>query len=95
MAEFQARMAALRERFAARTRSEARQIALHARNGDRNALRDTCHAIAGTAGMFAFSALGEAARSVEDAIEGGVAEDVLQRLVAQLLTEVERLPQGR
>ncbi|HSX56710.1 MAG TPA: Hpt domain-containing protein [Sphingomonas sp.] len=95
MAEFEARMAGLRERFAARTRGEAELVAAYARSGDRNALRDLCHAIAGTAGMFGFSTLGEAAGAVEDAIDEKAADDVLAHGVAHLLAQVERLPQGR
>ncbi len=88
-------MAVLRERFAVRARGDAGLVEAHARNGDRSALRDLCHALAGTAGMFGFSALGDAAGAVEDAVDEGVAEVQLQHLVTQLLAEVQRLPQGR
>lgn len=88
-------MGALRERFVARARGEAKLVAVYAGNNDRTALSDLCHSLAGTAGMFGFSALGEAARKVEDAIDWNAAEERLQGLVGELLAEVGRLPQGR
>lgn len=87
-------MEALRQRFAARTRGDAKLIIAYAKVDDRNTLRDLCHAIAGTAGMFGFSALGEAASTVEDAIDAHAADMVLESLVTRLLAEIERLPPG-
>lgn len=94
MAEFETRMEALRRRFAVRTRGDAELVIAYAKIDDRNALRDLCHAIAGTAGMFRFNALGEAAGAVEDAIDTHAADPLLQSLVVQLLAEIERLPSG-
>jgi len=88
-------MAALRARFATRTRGDAERVVAYAEAGDRGALRELCHAISGTAGMFGFRALGEAAGAVEDAIDAGRSGNELDSLVAQLLAEVERLPQER
>jgi HPt (histidine-containing phosphotransfer) domain-containing protein len=92
MAEFEIRMEALRQRFVARTRGDAKLIIAYAKVDDRNTLRDLCHAIAGTAGMFRFSALGDAASAVENAIDTHAANPLLESLVTQLLSEIERLP---
>jgi len=94
MAEFEIRMEALRQRFAARTRGDAKLIIAYAKVDDRNRLRDLCHAIAGTAGMFRFIALGDAASAVEDAIDAHAADLLLQSRIMQLLAEIERLPPG-
>jgi HPt (histidine-containing phosphotransfer) domain-containing protein len=93
MAEFETRMETLRQRFTACTRGEADLVAAYTKIGDRNALRDLCHAIAGTAGMFGFRALGE----VEDAIDAYAADMVLESLATQLLAELSdclRDPEG-
>nr|WP_302053968.1 Hpt domain-containing protein [Sphingomonas tagetis] len=87
-------MAALRERFVAQALSHRETIAACTRDGSWAELSETCHVLAGGAGMFGFAALGDAARDVEEAIDNGLDEIQLRALAATLLDEANRLPEG-
>lgn len=91
MADFDARMAALRERFVAQTAREARAMAEHVQAQRWDAVRDLCHGLAGRAGMFGFAALGEVAREVEEAVDAGRSPVRLRTLIDRLLAEVPRI----
>lgn len=92
MADFDARMAALRARFIAQVAQEAALITSHARGGAWGEVRSLCHGLAGRAGMFGFAPLGDAAREVEEAIDAEASEPALRPLVERLLAETARLP---
>lgn len=85
-------MAALRSRFVDQARGEAAAIARHVAAGEWQALRDLCHGLAGRAGMFGFPALGDAARTVEEAIDDGAPPQRLAPLADDLLRAFD---QGR
>lgn len=91
MADFQARLAALRERFVAQTGRQAKTMTECVREGRWAEARDICHVLAGGAGMFGFGALGDAAREVEEAVDAGLEEAQLRDLAARLLEETRAL----
>ena len=95
MADFEARMAALRARFAIRATAEADAIRRYLDAGELAALRDICHGLAGTAGTFGYPAISDAASAVEEAVEARAGDDALERLAAALLQELDALPQER
>ncbi len=88
-------MSALRARFAARAIAEADAIRRYLRAGKRDAMRDICHGLAGTAGTFGYPAISDAASAVEEAIEAGAGDDALEILSAALLHELDALAQER
>lgn len=88
-------MEALRTRFAVRAIAEADAVRRHLDAGERDALRDICHGLAGTAGTFGYPAISNAASAVEEAIEAGSGSDTLERFCAELLQELGILSQGR
>ncbi len=88
-------MAGLRARFAARAIAEAEAIRRHLCTGERDALRDICHGLAGTAGTFGYPAISKAASAVEEAVEAGAGNEALEGLSKALLHELEALPQER
>lgn len=85
MADFDARMAALRERFMEQTVREAKAIADHAEAGQWDEVRQLCHGLAGRAGMFGFAPLGEAAHAVEQAIDAGSPRKWLDPLIFRVV----------
>ena len=91
MADFQSRLAALRERFVAQASAQTATVADCIRDGRWVELRDICHVWAGGAGMFGFGALGDTAREVEEAIDAGLDEARLRVLAARLLDEARVL----
>lgn len=94
MADFDARMAALRARFVAQAAAEADPIAAHAQAGQWDALGSICHRLAGRAGLFGFAAIGDMAREIDEAIEAGADGATLHRLACTLTDELARLPQA-
>ncbi|EQB31880.1 Hpt domain-containing protein [Sphingobium ummariense] len=95
MAEFDDRMAALRDRFIAQTAQDLERLRAGIPARDWIDVRDICHRLSGRGGMFGFPELGDAARALEESIDRGDALQVLDRLSDQLLAEAERLAQGR
>lgn len=85
MTEFEARMAALRERFVARSGETIEAIAAHRAAGEWKAVGAACHVLAGNAGMFGFAAFGEAALAVEEAVDRGETRPQLDPLVDTLI----------
>ena len=71
MSDFYDRFARLRARFAAQAQQEAAEIERLAAEGEWSGIRDLAHGLAGRAGMFGHGALGDVAREVEEAIDGG------------------------
>jgi HPt (histidine-containing phosphotransfer) domain-containing protein len=61
------KLAELRQRFVARAGEEIAGIDRALADGDREAVIDRAHAIAGIAGMFGFKEVGQAAFDLEDA----------------------------
>ncbi|MFN6935157.1 MAG: Hpt domain-containing protein [Tsuneonella sp.] len=92
MAEFEAQMAALRKRFAARAVADSGAIRRCLAKGERDALRDLCHGLAGTAGTFGYPAISEAALALEEAVEAGAGAEALETLSVTLLQELDALP---
>ena len=83
-------MAELARRFASRAEEERAALATAREQGDRDALRDRAHKLAGIAAMFGFPAVGESALALELAAENG--EDVepsalaLEALLGEIAT---------
>lgn len=71
MDPLEAKMAELAARFAGRAGEERAALVQALANGDRSALRDRAHKLAGIAAMFGFPAIGEAALALELAAENG------------------------
>jgi HPt (histidine-containing phosphotransfer) domain-containing protein len=86
MTEFAERMAALRVRFIARAAADREALLQALDTRDLGVLRRTSHGLAGTAGIFGFAALGNAAQQVEDALDAGAAWTEVQEH-CRLLTE--------
>ena len=92
MSDFDARLERLRARFADQARQEAAEIERLAERGEWRGIRDLAHGLAGRAGMFGHGALGETARELEEAIEGGGEPS---RLAADLAAQLRSLDQER
>ncbi|SMF61194.1 Hpt domain-containing protein [Allosphingosinicella indica] len=71
MTDFEAKMAALKMRFAARAAEDAAGLERAAGAGDWDAVRERAHGLAGRAGMFGHPGIGDAARSIEEEIDAG------------------------
>jgi HPt (histidine-containing phosphotransfer) domain-containing protein len=95
MSEFDAQLAALRLRFVEQASADAREIERHAAALAWPAVRDLSHGIAGRAGMFGFSALTDAARKVEEAIDKGASSDRLGSLAGALVSDLRGLSGAR
>lgn len=91
MAEIDARLAAIAERFAAQAGETAAEIATALDREDWSELARLSHSLAGRAGMFGYGAIGDAARSVEEAVDAGLADDVKVRLTQDLLAQMVAL----
>lgn len=95
MTGFDARMAALRQRFIDQAAAEEVLIRTALAGGDWPKLRDLSHGLSGRAGMFGFSEVGDAAQAVEEAIDADATPDERQRLTEQLIGRLDRLAQER
>lgn len=84
MDEFDRRMDALRLRFRARAAADAGALRDAWAERDLDALRRIAHGLAGNAGLFGYSELGDAARALDDAL-GTPVED------AQLAPRLEAI----
>ncbi len=93
MSGFDAKLAALQARFRTRAVDEALWLTGALAGGDRTEILRVSHAIAGSAGMFGFPALGEAALAVEAAIDGGASDEELAAPARKLIAELEAIAQ--
>lgn len=86
--DYDARMAALRSRFAARLEDERAFFGCNAPATGEGGLADRAHKLAGIAGSFGYAEIGELARQVEDAClaDAGEVRPALDRLLAALDT---------
>ena len=84
------RMAELRERFVQRTLGDRAVIAAGPRDG-RDLLEAAVHRISGSAGMFGFQTLGEAAEALEQAIRDNRPEQEVAALAGLLASEIDGL----
>lgn len=85
MAEIDARLAVIAERFAAQAGETAAAIGDSLAREDWAELSRLSHSLAGRAGMFGYGAVGEAARVVEEAIDAGRAPADIAALTRDLL----------
>jgi HPt (histidine-containing phosphotransfer) domain-containing protein len=90
MEEFERRMAALRERFVERARADAAALRTAAQDGDMAALRQLAHGLAGNAGLFGHAELGQAARTLEIAIDQPDSGDVWRKPLDEVLALIPR-----
>ena len=81
-------MAQLAARFSARAEQDCLALREALRKEDRIAVRDLAHRLAGTAPMLGFEAIGEAARTLEDAADSG---RPLGTPAENLLSQLERV----
>lgn len=79
-------MEALRRRFCARALDEADQLETALAANDRAAVERLAHSLAGTAGLFGYKEIGEAARAVDGAFARGDADasDAAPALIAAI-----------
>jgi len=91
MAEIDARLAAIAERFAAQVGETATEIAAALDREDWSELARLGHSLAGRAGMFGYAAIGEAARRVEEAVDAGLSGDAIAGLTQDLLVKMAEL----
>lgn len=91
MAEIDARFAAIAERFAAQAGETAGEIAAALDREDWSELARLGHSLAGRAGMFGYSAIGDAARRVEEAVDAGLSSDLIASLTQDLLGQMAAL----
>ncbi|RYD45528.1 MAG: hypothetical protein EOP63_00755 [Sphingomonadales bacterium] len=91
MAEIDARLAAIAERFAAQAGETAEEISAALEREDWSELARLSHSLAGRAGMFGYAAIGEAARRVEEARDAGLSGDMIARLTRDLLVKMAEL----
>jgi len=93
MTPFEERMSQLRARFLVRAAEDAGSIERALAAGDFASMRDTCHRLAGNAGMFGFADAGIAAQTVEQALDADEGEERLRSLTADLLVQLRALDQ--
>ncbi|MDO9369443.1 MAG: Hpt domain-containing protein [Sphingopyxis sp.] len=86
MAEIDARLAAIAERFAAQTGESAAAITAALDREHWSELARLCHSLAGRAGMFGYADIGNAARSVEEAVDAGASGSAVVALTQDLLS---------
>lgn len=91
MAEIDARLAAIAERFAAQAEETAAEIKAALDGEDWSGLARHSHSLAGRAGMFGYGAIGSAARLVEEAVDAGLPADAIARRTQCLLEEMAAL----
>ena len=91
MAEIDARLAAIAERFAAQAGQTAAEIATALDREDWSELARLSHSLAGRAGMFGYAAIGEAARRVEEAVDARLSTDTIASLAQDLLVRMAEL----
>jgi HPt (histidine-containing phosphotransfer) domain-containing protein len=91
MAEIDARLAAIAERFAAQTGEAATAICAALDAGNHAELARLAHSMAGRAGMFGYGAIGDAARAVEEAVDGGKSAETITKLTRDLLDRLAML----
>jgi HPt (histidine-containing phosphotransfer) domain-containing protein len=91
MADIDARLAAIAERFAAQAAETAAEIGVALDREDRPELARLAHSLAGRAGMFGYGAIGDAARRVEEAVDAGVSGPELAGLTRDLLGHLAEL----
>ncbi|HET6526331.1 Hpt domain-containing protein [Sphingopyxis sp.] len=91
MAEIDARLAAIAERFAAQMGDTAAEIRTSLDCEDWSELARLSHSLTGRAGMFGYGAIGDAARRVEEAVDAGLSGDAIAGLTRDLLTQMAAL----
>jgi HPt (histidine-containing phosphotransfer) domain-containing protein len=91
MAEIDARLAAIAERFAAQAGEAAAEIAAALDRDDWSELARLGHSLAGRAGMFGYGAMGDAARAVEEAVDAGLSSEKIVGLTQDLLAQMAKL----
>lgn len=85
MAEIDARLAAIAERFAAQAGETAAAIGAALDAGNHAELARLAHSLAGRAGMFGYGVIGDAARAVEEAVDAGASGKAIAKLTRDLL----------
>jgi HPt (histidine-containing phosphotransfer) domain-containing protein len=91
MAEIDARLAAIAERFAAQAGETADAIGAAMAAGNRAELARLAHSLAGRAGMFGYGAIGDAARAVEEAVDGDASGKAIAKMTGDLLDRLADL----
>lgn len=91
MADIDARLAAIAERFAAAAGESAAAIEAALGRKDWSELARLCHSLAGRAGMFGYADIGDAARSVDEALHAGHSGSAVATLTQDLLRRMALL----
>jgi len=91
MAEIDARLAAIAERFAAAAGESAAAIEAALGREDWSELARLCHSLAGRAGMFGHAGIGDAARSVEEGVDARLSAPELDARTRDLLDRLTLL----
>jgi HPt (histidine-containing phosphotransfer) domain-containing protein len=90
---FEERMEQLRVRFRARAGEDRARLVLALTQDDLLEARRISHGVAGSAGVFGYPELSQAASAVEEAIDGGMSGEELRALAARLLRQLEEAAQ--
>jgi HPt (histidine-containing phosphotransfer) domain-containing protein len=91
MADIDARLAAIAERFAAQASDTASEIGAALDREDWSELARLVQSLAGRAGMFGYGAIGDAARRVEEAVDAGGSRQEITGLTRDLLGHMAEL----
>lgn len=91
MAEINARLAAIAERFAAAAGESAAAIETALEREDWSELARLCHSLAGRAGIFGHADIGDDARAVEEGVDAGLSGHALAELTRDLLARMALL----
>ena len=83
------KLAELGRKFAARAREDRAALAQAMAEGDRTALRDQAHKLAGIAPMVGYPQVGEAALALEMAVEEGADIGAPARVLDAALAAIE------
>ncbi len=82
-------MAALRSRFAERCSSDAAILRKAWEERDAIELRQVLHSVAGNAGVFGYTALSASARQIEEALDSGSIDAMIEGELGKLLRDMD------
>ena len=95
MSDFEDRMAQLRDRFRSGCAERERQIEEAVGHGDFPAIAAAAHGIVGTAGIFGFTRLSQAAASLEQQALAKPDLQLVRERAAAIIAELQRVSRSR
>jgi HPt (histidine-containing phosphotransfer) domain-containing protein len=91
MTAFEARLAGLRQRFAAAAAHQAAALQAALDTGDHARAVEVAHHLAGASGIFGYPALGDLASALETALEQNSEQDVIAKDGAKVLDALRQI----